>query len=41
MIKWQTLATRRGGENKNWRIGAWRPYVNQVDGLEEITEQAA
>ncbi len=41
MIKWQTLATRRGGENKNWRIGAWRPYVNQVDGLEEITEQVA
>lgn len=41
MIKWQTLATRRGGENKNWRIGAWRPYVNQIDALEEITEQAA
>lgn len=38
MIKWQTMATRRGSENKNWRVGVWRPWVNQVDALEEITE---
>lgn len=38
MIKWQTMATRRGSSNKNWRVGVWRPWVNQVDALEEITE---
>jgi hypothetical protein len=38
MIKWQTMATRRGSENKNWRAGVWRPWVNQIDALEEITE---
>ena len=38
MVKWQTMATRRGSENKNWRIGVWRPYLNQIDALEEITE---
>jgi hypothetical protein len=38
MIKWQTLATRRGSTNMNWRVGVWRPYVNQIDALEEITE---
>lgn len=41
MVKWQTMATRRGSENKNWRIGVWRPYLNQVDALEEITELRA
>lgn len=38
MIKWQTMATRRGSSNMNWRVGVWRPWVNQVDALEEITE---
>jgi len=38
MVKWQTMATRRGSENKNWRIGVWRPYLGQIDALEEITE---
>lgn len=38
MIKWQTMATRRGSTNMNWRVGAWRPWVNQIDALEEITE---
>jgi replicative DNA helicase len=38
MIKIQTLATRRGSTNMNWRAGVWRPWVNQVDALEEITE---
>ena len=38
MIKWQTMATRRGSEHKNWRVGVWRPWVNQIDALEEITE---
>lgn len=41
MIKWQTMATRRGSENKNWRVGVWRPWVNQVDALEEISEPRA
>lgn len=38
MIKIQTLATRRGSTNMNWRAGVWRPWVNQIDALEEITE---
>lgn len=38
MLKWQTLATRRGSTTMNWRVGVWRPYVNQIDMLEEITE---
>jgi hypothetical protein len=38
MIKWQTLATRRGSTHMNYRIGVWRPWLNQVDALEEITE---
>jgi replicative DNA helicase len=39
MIKWQTLATRRGSSNKNWRM-AWRPWVNQVEALGEIEAPA-
>lgn len=35
MIKWQTMATRRGSSNKNFRM-AWRPWVNQVEALGEI-----
>jgi hypothetical protein len=35
MIKWQTLATRRGSSNRSWRV-AWRPWVGQVDILDEI-----
>lgn len=35
MIKWQTLATRRGSSNRNWRV-AWRPWLNQVAILDEI-----
>lgn len=35
MIKWQTLATRRGSSNRNWRV-AWRPWINQVAVLDEI-----
>jgi hypothetical protein len=38
MIMWQTMATRRGSTNKNWRVGVWRPWVNQIGMLEEITE---
>ncbi len=38
MVKWQTMATRRGSTNKNWRVGVWRPYLGQIDALEEITE---
>lgn len=38
MIKWQTMATRRGSTNMNWRVGVWRPWVNQIDMLDEITE---
>lgn len=39
MIKWQTLATRRGSSNKNFRM-AWRPWVNQVEVLGEIEAPA-
>lgn len=39
MIKWQTLATRRGSSNKNWRM-AWRPWVDQVEALGEIEAPA-
>lgn len=35
MIKWQTLATRRGSRNASWRV-AWRPWINQVAVLDEI-----
>lgn len=35
MIKWQTLATRRGSRNASWRV-AWRPWLNQVAVLDEI-----
>lgn len=35
MIKWQTLATRRGSSNQSWRI-AWRPWLNQVAVLDQI-----
>jgi len=35
MIKWQTLATRRGSSNRNYRV-AWRPWINQVAVLDEI-----
>lgn len=35
MIKWQTLATRRGSSNRSWRV-AWRPWINQVAVLDEI-----
>lgn len=38
MMKWQTLATRRGSTNKNWRVGVWRPWVNQIEHLDEISE---
>lgn len=41
MMKWQTMATRRGSENKNWRVGVWRPYLGQIEELEEIEDQAA
>lgn len=39
MLKWQTLATRRGSSNKNWRM-AWRPWVGQVESLGEIEAAA-
>jgi replicative DNA helicase len=35
MIKWQTLATRRGSSNRSYRV-AWRPWINQVAVLDEI-----
>jgi len=35
MIKWQTLATRRGSRNASWRM-AWRPWLNQIAVLEEM-----
>lgn len=35
MLKWQTMATRRGSTYKNFRM-AWRPWVNQVEALGEI-----
>jgi replicative DNA helicase len=35
MIKWQTLATRRGSSNQSWRV-AWRPWLNQVAILDQI-----
>jgi hypothetical protein len=35
MIKWQTLATRRGSSNLSWRV-AWRPWLNQVAILDQI-----
>jgi replicative DNA helicase len=35
MIKWQTLATRRGSSLYNARL-AWRPWINQVTVLDEI-----
>lgn len=37
MAKWQTLATRRGSRNLNVRL-AWRPWLNQVEFLDEIGE---
>ncbi len=35
MVKWQTLATRRGSRNYSARL-AWRPWLNQVAVLDEI-----
>lgn len=35
MIKWQTLATRRGASLLNARL-AWRPWINQVAVLDQI-----
>lgn len=35
MIKWQTLATRRGSTLFNARL-AWRPWINQIAFLDEI-----
>lgn len=35
MIKWQTMATRRGSRNLNLRM-VWRPWINQVASLGEI-----
>jgi replicative DNA helicase len=38
IIKWQTLAFRRQ-EPKHWRV-AWRPWIGQVDALDEIEATA-
>lgn len=35
MVKWQTLATRRGSSNRSFRL-AYRPWLNQVTVLDEI-----